>query len=153
MLTVRAATEQDLPSILTIQRDAFGEYEGLYKTSAWTAETLEDVKRDAAQKKILVAEWEGILVGSVRFWVVGGVCVIRLLSVSPLYQGRGIAKGLMEAIEQRVTECHKFYVCTMLQTARNVGLFLRLGYRPESVLPNHYNGLDLICLAKYVSAA
>jgi len=150
-VTIRPATEQDLPSILAVQRDAFGEYEGLYKTTAWTRETLEDVTRDAREKKILVAESDGAIVGSVRFWVVGGVCVIRLLSVSPTFQGRGIAKDLMHEIERTVTDCHKLYVCTMLQTSRNVGLFLRLGYRPESVLPNHYNRLDLICLTKYVT--
>ena len=29
------------------------------------------------------------------------------------------------------------------------GVFLSLGYRPESLLPNHYHKLDLICFAKY----
>jgi hypothetical protein len=46
-------------------------------------------------------------------------------------------------------EAHKLYLCTMLRTPRNIGLFLSLGYRPESLLPNHYNKLDLICFSKY----
>lgn len=150
MLTIRPATEEDFPQLLQIQREAFAEYEGVYQATAWTTETLEDLKRDAQEKKILVAEWEGTVVGSVRYWVVGGVCVIRLLSVSPAYQGRGIGKALMQEIERRVTNAHKLYVCTMLRTARNVALFLNLGYRPESLLPNHYNRMDLICLSKYL---
>ncbi|HXF92550.1 MAG TPA: GNAT family N-acetyltransferase [Nitrospiraceae bacterium] len=149
MLTVRPAMEKDFDSILEIQREAFGEYAGLYATSAWTTETLDDLKRDAQEKKILVAEWEGTVVGSVRFWVVGGVCVIRLLSVKPSHQGRGIGQALMREIEQRATGAHKLYVCTMLRTSRNVHLFLKLGYRPESLLPNHYNRMDMICFAKY----
>ncbi|MER3424339.1 MAG: hypothetical protein C4293_15080 [Nitrospiraceae bacterium] len=149
MLRIRSADEEDFPAILTVQRDAFSEYEGTYKTSGWTTETLEDVKRDAREKRILVAEWDGKVVGSVRFWTVGGVCVIRLLSVSPACQGRGIGKALMLEIENRVTDAHKFYVCTMLRTSRNIALFLNLGYRPESLMPDHYNRMDMICFAKY----
>jgi len=88
-------------------------------------------------------------VGSVRFWVAGGVCVIRLLSVSPAYQGRGIGKALMQEIERLATAAHKLYVCTMLRTSRNVTFFLDLGYHPEAMLPDHYHHTDLICFAKY----
>jgi predicted N-acetyltransferase YhbS len=149
MLTIRTATEVDFPKILNIQRDAFGEYEGLYKTSGWTTETPESLKRDAREKHILVAEWGGRVAGSVRFWTVGGVCVIRLLSVSPSCQGQGIGKALLREAEQAAVDAHKLYVCTMLRTARNVALFLNLGYRPESVMPDHYNGMDMICFSKY----
>ena len=150
MLHVRVDSESDFSSILEIQRQAFAEYEGTYKTSGWTTETMEDLQRDAREKKILVAEWDGSMAGSVRFWTVGGVCVIRLLSVSPTFQRRGIGKALIQAVETRVTEAHKLYACTMLRTTRNVTLFLNLGYRPESLLPDHYNRLDMICFAKYL---
>jgi predicted N-acetyltransferase YhbS len=140
----------DSDSILRIQREAFAEYLGTYNVTAWTTETIEDLKRDAREKKVLVAEWDGTVAGSVRFWVVGGVCVIRLLSVSPHYQGRGIGKALMREVERQPMDAHKLYVCTMLRTTRNVSLFLNLGYRPESVLPNHYNRMDMICFAKYL---
>src|SRR2546425_8740144 len=86
MLTIRRAREQDFADILKIQAEAFGEYQGLYDVNAWTKETLENINLDARDKLILVAEWEGMLVGSVRFWVVAGVCVIRLLSVKPGYR-------------------------------------------------------------------
>ena len=150
MLHIRVANEQDFSSILQIQRQAFAQYEGTYKTSGWTTETIEDLQRDAREKKILVAEWDGTMAGSVRFWTVGGVCVIRLLSVSPNFQGRGIGKALIQGVEARVTDAHKLYVCTMLRTTRNVTMFLSLGYRPESLLPDHYNRMDMICFAKYL---
>jgi ribosomal protein S18 acetylase RimI-like enzyme len=73
-----------------------------------------------------------------------------LLSVSPTFQRRGIGKALIQAVETRVTEAHKLYVCTMLRTTRNVTMFLNLGYRPESLLPDHYNRMDMICFAKYL---
>ena len=149
MLQIRRATEQDFPKILRIQREAFSEYLGTYDVTAWTKETLENISLNAKDKMIVVAEWDGAVVGSVRFWTVAGVCVIRLLSVSPSHQGRGIGKALMQEIERTATDAHKFYVCTMLQTSRNIGLFLSLGYRPEALLPDHYHRTDLICFAKY----
>ena len=153
MLTIRRAREQDFADILKIQAEAFGEYQGLYDVNAWTKETLENINRDARDKVILVAEWEGMLVGSARFWVVAGVCVIRLLSVKPSYQGRGIGKALMQEIERLARDAHKLYVCTMLRTSRNITLFLSLGYRPEAVLPDHYHHTDFICFSKYLKPA
>ncbi len=120
MLNIRPAIEQDFPAILDVQRLAFGEYAGIYKASGWTTETLDNLKRDAREKRILAAEWEGSVVGSVRFWTVGGVCVIRLLSVHPDYQGKGIGKALMQEVEKLVSDAHKLHVCTMLRTSRNV---------------------------------
>ena len=150
MVNIRRATERDFPDILRIQREAFSEYLNLYEVSPWMKETLENVKLDATDKMILVAQEKGVVVGSVRFWTVAGVCVIRLLSVSPAHQGRGVGKALMREVERTATDAHKFYVCTMLRTSRNIKLFLSLGYRPESLLPDHYHKLDLICFAKYL---
>ncbi|MBX3304207.1 MAG: GNAT family N-acetyltransferase [Nitrospira sp.] len=149
MIHVRPATEIDLPVLLQVQRAAFGEYAGIYELSSWTTETLESLKEDAREKHIFVAETEGEIVGSVRFWTVAGVCVIRLLSVSPAYQSRGVGKSLIREIERATTDAHKLYACTMLRTARNIQFFMDLGYKVESLLPNHYDHLDLICFAKY----
>ncbi len=148
-MIIRPAGEQDFATILRVQGEAFGEYADVYEISAWTKETLESLAQDAKEKHILVAEVDRDVVGSVRFWTVAGVCVVRLLSVSPPHQKRGIAKALMGAIETRAPDAHKFYACTMLGTARNIGLFLSLGYQPEALLPRHYHHLDLICFAKY----
>ena len=153
MLTIRRAREQDFPDILKIQAEAFGEYEGTYETTAWTKETLENIKLDAKDKVILVAEWDGAVVGSVRFWNAGGVCVIRLLSVSPAHQGRGIGRALMREIEKYSADAHKLYVCTMLRASRNIAMFLNLGYRPDSLLPDQYHHAHLICFSKYPKPA
>jgi predicted N-acetyltransferase YhbS len=149
MIRIRPATESDFEAMLKVQQTAFGEYADVYEVSAWTTETLDSLKQDAKEKRILVAEAEGLIVGSVRFWTVAGVCVIRLLSVSPTHQRRGVGKALIQEIERVTADTHKFYACTMLRTSRNVKFFLNLGYKAETVLPNHYHHLDLICFAKY----
>ena len=45
MLHIRVAGEQDFASILEIQRLAFAEYEGTYKTSGWTTEARPSGRR------------------------------------------------------------------------------------------------------------
>jgi predicted N-acetyltransferase YhbS len=152
MIRIRPATEDDFTALLEVQQAAFGEYANVYKVSGWTTETIESLKEDAKEKHIFVAETEGAIVGSVRFWTVAGVCVIRLLSVSPAHQGHGVGKALVGEIEHVATDAHKFFACTMLRTARNIHLFMSLGYKAESILPDHYDHLDLICFAKYRSA-
>ncbi len=149
MIHIRPATEDDFSALLQVQQAAFGEYASVYKVSGWTTETLDSLKEDAKEKHILVAEADGVVIGSVRFWNVAGVCVIRLLSVSPTHQNQGVATALIRKVELVATDSHKFYACTMLQTARNIHLFTSLGYKPETILPNHYDHLDLICFAKY----
>lgn len=100
MIRIRPATESDFEAMLKVQQTAFGEYADVYEVSAWTTETLDSLKQDAKEKRILVAEAEGLIVGSVRFWTVAGVCVIRLLSVSPTHQRRGVGKALIQEIER-----------------------------------------------------
>ena len=149
MIRIRPATEADFTALLQIQQAAFGEYANVYQVSGWTTETLDSLRQDAKEKHIFVAEAEGVVVGSVRFWIVAGVCVIRLLSVSPAHQSQGVGKALIREIERVAIDAHKFFACTMLRTARNIHLFMSLGYKAESILPDHYNHLDLICFAKY----
>lgn len=153
MVHIRPAVETDFEAVLQVQRAAFGEYANVYEVTAWTTETLESLKQDAREKRILVAEADGVIVGSVRCWTVAGVCVIRLLSVSPTHQKQGVGNALMREIERVTTDAHKFYACTMLRTPRNVQFFLNLGYKAETMLPNHYHHLDLICFAKYRESA
>ncbi len=150
MIPIRPATEEDFQALLQVQHRAFGEYANIYKVSGWTTETLESLKEDAKEKHIYVAESDGAIVGSVRFWTVGGVCVIRLLSVDPSHQRQGIGQALLKEIERAVTNAHKLFACTMLRTPRNIQFFLRLGYKAETILPDHYDHMDLICFAKYL---
>ena len=149
MTHIRPAIEADFSALLQVQQIAFGEYVSVYKVSGWTTETVDSLREDAKEKHIFVAEKDGVVIGSVRFWNVAGVCVIRLLSVSPTYQNQGVAKSLLREIELVATDSHKFYACTMLNTPRNIHLFMSVGYKAETILPDHYDHLDLICFAKY----
>lgn len=149
MVVIRKAREKDYKEILRVQKEAFSEYVGVYPHTIWTEETLREIRKDAKEKTILVAEEGGSVVGSLRFWVVAGVCVIRLLSVDPGHQGKGIGKKLVKTVEEMAKEAHKFSLCTMLKTPRNINFFLSCGYTPEALMPRHYFKVDMICFAKY----
>src|SRR2546427_12422223 len=113
MLTIRRAREQDFADILKIQAEAFGEYQGLYDVNAWTKETLENINLDARDKLILVAEWEGMLVGSVRFWVVAGGRGDPVLSLEPGHHGPGSGEGLVQAAPRVATDRHDAGRCPL----------------------------------------
>src|SRR5262245_64129134 len=108
MMRIRPATETDFTSILQVQQAAFGEYATVYEVSAWTTETLDNLKADAKEKRIIVAEMEGVVVGSVRFWRVAGVCVVCLLSVSLASQTQGVGKAMIREIEEVKKDENKF---------------------------------------------
>jgi len=67
MIHIRPATEADFAGLLQVQQAAFWEYANVYQVSGWTTETLDSLNRDAKDKRILVAEAEGVVVGSVRY--------------------------------------------------------------------------------------
>lgn len=149
-MTVDTAKPSDFPKILEIQRKAFGKYSSRFDTGPWLEETLEDLEQDAAEKTILVARTEsGVPVGSVRYMTVEGVVVVRKISVDPESQGKGIGRALLEAVERSAPAgAHKIYLCTLLQTERNIPFFLSLGFRPETLMPDHFRHHDLICFGK-----
>jgi predicted N-acetyltransferase YhbS len=78
MVHIRPATEADFPVLLLVQQAAFGEYANLYTVSGWTTETIESLMEDAKEKHIFVAEAEGAVVGSVRFWLASASSVYYL---------------------------------------------------------------------------
>lgn len=60
-----------------------------------------------------------------------------------------MGKALIREIERATTNVHKFYACTILRTPRSIQFFMNLGYKAETILPDHYDHLDLMCFAKY----
>ncbi len=150
-MSVERAKPADLPRILAIQRKAFGQYSARIDTEPWLGETLEELEADFREKTILVAkDASGNPVGSVRFMTVEGVVFVRKISIDPDFQRKGIGRALIGALERSVPEAHKIFLCTLLRTERNIPFFLSLGYRPESLMPDHYRHADLICFGKHL---
>jgi len=151
-IRVTIALPEDFPAILDVQRQSFLVHadKGL-DTSIWTEETLEEITRDATEKTILVArDPAGAVLGSVRFQTIEGVVFVRKVNVRPDMKRHGVGRLLMLALEEHIpADAHKISLCTLLMTHENIPFFLRMGYRPETVLPDHYHHVDLLCFGKY----
>jgi GNAT superfamily N-acetyltransferase len=68
------------------------------------------------------------LVGAIRGIVNGGTCLIRVLVVSPDYQGQGLGARLLEAIEHAHPQVERFELTTNMVMVGNVRFYLRNGY-------------------------
>ncbi len=151
-ITIAQALPEDYPAILALQKKAFLPYASRgIDTSIWTEETLEELTRDADQKTILVArDGEGHVSGAVRFTTIEGVVFVRKICVHPDNRQHGVGRSLLLAVERQApSDAHKISLCTLLLTHENIPFFLRLGYRPETVFPDHYHHVDLLCFGKY----
>ena len=146
------ARTEDFPAILAVQKKAFLPYSARgIETSIWTEETLDELTRDAREKTILVAKVpDGRVAGAVRFAPVEGVVFVRKICVDPEYKRLGVGRALLLSVEKYApSDAHKISLCTLLLTHENIPFFLRLGYRPETVFPDHYHHIDLLCFGKY----
>jgi ribosomal-protein-alanine N-acetyltransferase len=90
-VTLRRATEADLPAILSIERIAFSD--------PWTADSFRSM---LGQAHVLttVAEEAGVLVGYSVAWAVGDEAELANLAVAPLRRGEGIGGLLLDHLLQ-----------------------------------------------------
>lgn len=101
MTTIRTATDDDLPRILALLTQA-----------SLPTEDLAD-----AMATFLVDERDGALAGVIGLQRFGQAGLLRSLAVAPAYQGQGIARRLVVALETeaRLQEIDALYLLT--QTA------------------------------------
>lgn len=156
-VNIREATREELADILEVQKAAFGRYlQGYFDedfdpkqmTPIW--ETPESLEQDFQTKAILVATVNGMVAGSVRYLITGGVCRAEKVSVDPSRQGHGIGKELMREVELRsLGRAHKITLETILSVPETIRFYTRLGYQPEAVLRKHFGRLDWVVFAKF----
>lgn len=103
---LRDARPEDLPAVLDVVREAFGD-EGADVAAIWTALDEEDLVRVS-----LVAERDGVVVGHVGLspgWVDARRALVDVLVLSPLstlpgHQGGGVGTALVAAALARARE-------------------------------------------------
>src|SRR5215212_9667371 len=122
-ITLRAATEADIPTIVALIQAAFKEYDGVIDPpSGAHKENAENILRKLATERAVLAllnpdgqSGGDHAVGSVFYRNAGDHMYFGRLAVLPAYRNRGIAALLIAYVEQR---------------ARDLGLLrVRLGVR------------------------
>ncbi len=103
-LTIRKATAADIPTILDITQEAFHKYAfdaGIQQQTMIHAlhETEEDIAEQLQSKTILLGEFDGQVLGSIRFEMFpSGVTYFSRLGVKLVAQSYGMGSALVNAV-------------------------------------------------------
>ena len=102
VVDIKEATPADAPAILEIMQDAFHNYErdlGMTGHVKALQETVEDIRRDIAEKTVLVGFVDGVAVGSVRVEVMGDLAYLSRFGVRSSITKSGIGGMLIDRVE------------------------------------------------------
>jgi predicted N-acetyltransferase YhbS len=131
-LILRAATPVDAPAVAAAIAAAFEQYRGrLEPESGAFRETAEGIAAELAHESgAIVAEQNGEILGCVIVQLVEGDLYFGRLAVVPAARGRGIARLLIEAVEDeaRRRELAGVRLGVRIVLTGNQRLFASLGY-------------------------
>jgi ribosomal protein S18 acetylase RimI-like enzyme len=135
------ATIDDATAILDLQKLAYHIEAILYHD--WSipplTQTLAELRAEFTDWKILKANRDNRIIGSVRAIERKGICSIGRLMVHPQHQRQGIGGRLMQTIESMFPEAARFELFTGSKSEGNIRLYERLGYyssRSERISAN-----------------
>ncbi|MCC8191276.1 MAG: GNAT family N-acetyltransferase [Planctomycetes bacterium] len=143
------AGPEDLAAIHRLQRLAYRSEAALLGdfTIPPLRERLEEIQRQFAAGTVFLAARAGSeVIGSVRGRAAEGTFHIGKLMVHPDWQGAGIGRRLLAALENR-SPCRRLELFTSDKSGRNLSLYERAGYvrfREEAAGP----GWRLVFLEK-----
>ena len=151
-LIITKAVKEDLPTILDIQRKAFGEVARIFhlKSMPQIKQTLESLTAEFNNCTILKASIANTLVGSVRAHNKNDTCYISGLIVLPEYQNKGIGKALMSEIENQFKNIvNRYELFTGSRDPRNLYLYNKLGYKSFKT-EKHNDQISFVYMEKSV---
>jgi ribosomal protein S18 acetylase RimI-like enzyme len=131
-LIITLAQLDDAPVILDLQRLAYQSEAALNDdfTIPPLTQTLPEIETDFQQQVYLKAVRAGTIVGAVRGYEQNGTCYVGRLIVHPDCQNRGIGTQLLKVIEAHFNTAQRYELFTSENSARNLFLYQKLGYRP-----------------------
>lgn len=131
-MLIERASPHDAEAILRLQYAAYQSEAALYDDPSIPplTQSLGQLVAQFDDHIILKATIAGRLVGSVRAQLAAGTGYIGRLIVDPAYQGQGIGRRLMAAIETALAPAARYELFTGDRSERNLALYQRLGYQP-----------------------
>lgn len=99
---IRRATDADAPSVFSILQSSFHEYAditGQVRLEA-LAETVEDIKKEIAEKAVYIAVIDDRIVGTVRLDIHEDTAYLSRFAVDHESRNIGIGKALMNVVDK-----------------------------------------------------
>lgn len=130
-IDISKATLEDAVEILSLQKLAYQSEAQIYND--WTIppllHTTDEIKGEFDTHVFLRAVSNQSIVGSVRARMIGATCHLGRLIVHPEWQNRGLGTRLMTEIEIMHRDTARFELFTGSQSAGNLHLYHKLGYK------------------------
>ncbi len=128
---ITEASVHDAREILSLQKRAFIQEVEINDNNyniAPMLQTLDEMRNDFSEYVILKAVKDDRIVGSLRAKMNGTACYIGRVVVEPLFQGQGIGRVLMQAIESRFPDAAEYELFTAVRSEHNRKFYRKAGY-------------------------
>src|SRR5262245_54924110 len=153
-ISIRRAVASDIPAIASVLLQSFREFEPLYTGDAFRATTAssEQLATRMAEGPVWVALANDAVVGTVSAVARGDALYVRGMAVLPSARGKGVARLLLEQIEQAAAaggHTRLLLSTTPFLTAA-IRLYERAGFRFCDEGPRDLFGTPLLTMVKQV---
>jgi putative acetyltransferase len=150
--SIRKAVINDSSAIAWVLRGAFIEYEPLYTPAAFLATTLHSdlIRGRWSEGPVWIAEQHGNIVGTVAAVPKTSGLYIRSMAVLPHARGQGIARRLLNEIENFAATHHhqRLFLSTTPFLHEAIRLYERFGFQRTDEAPHDLSGTPLFTMAK-----
>lgn len=151
MIAVTDATSAQAPIVHRIMLAAFEEYRGMLEPpSGAHLETVETVVEEMNKGGAVIAWEDGEPVGSGRWRVEPEYMYIGRVSVLPGFRGRGIARAMLEHIEQiaRQRGITRLRLGVRMLLPQNIELYQKNGYVTVEVVKHPKGDTEVVYMEK-----
>jgi ribosomal protein S18 acetylase RimI-like enzyme len=158
-ITIRRARPSETDAIHRVLTAAFRALRGRgysHRALEVAITSPEEIGRRISQGgHVLVAEAGKRAIGTATGLEEHGAMHVCSVAVHPGVQGRGVARRLMEALEDiaRRRGCHKLWLQTAWAMTEAIALYERLGYRQEGYQPRQFYGEDFLLFGKVLEGS
>jgi N-acetylglutamate synthase-like GNAT family acetyltransferase len=134
---INRANQNDIPEILALQKIAYRSQAEIYGDDSVPAlgQTLDQITAEFEKTIFIKAVVNGKIIGSIRGRIEGDVAHISRVVVHPYFQGKGLGTRLIKQVEQELGDVRVFEAFTGHQSAQNLHLYGKLGYREVRTEP------------------
>jgi len=137
-VVIRAFQKADLPAILRMERECFGQ-------DAWPREMFLDYAAEAPELFLVARVPRGVSGSSIAGYSIARMtrheAEIASLAVRPLFRRRGVATALLRASLRKLRRSGAKAVWLMVRSNNQeaIGLYRRLGFLRTATVPNYYD--------------